>query len=143
MNKIADVLPGETVKVGIWRDGVILELDVSLAERPEDPRDAAVEGVEILGIRVDELTEDFRSSLELGPGVAGVIVRDVEPDSPGYDAGLQRNDVITEAARQPVTSPQQFAEFIEASDPGKKVLLRVQRPGRPMPLVVVLPMPEE
>ena len=68
--------------------------------------------------------------LTLSPnrGDDGVMVTEVEPDSPAADEGLRRGDVILEVGGKAVSRPSQVADEIDAAKSGgkKSVLFRVQ-----------------
>jgi len=53
---------------------------------------------------VQPLTPELARELELGAGVQGVVVADIDADGPAADAGLLRGDVIVQANRQLVRS---------------------------------------
>ncbi len=56
-----------------------------------------------------------------------MLVTDVEVGSVADDAGLRRGDIITEAAREPVASPDDFQRVIGEAAPGKSVIIRFMR----------------
>ena len=57
-------------------------------------------------------------------GVEGVLVQNVDPDSPAAQRGLEPGDIILRVNRKPVTSVQ---ELTEAAAGAKSLLLRVRR----------------
>ena len=71
----------------------------------------------------------------------GVIVTEVIEESPADAAGIEERDAIISIDGEQV-SPEEFAEFIAAHDPGDKVVLEISRPGRrgsePLELTVSL-----
>jgi S1-C subfamily serine protease len=56
----------------------------------------------------------------------GVLVAAVEPGSPADKAGIDRGDIIIEAAGQPVDTPEQLKAAIEAKKPGDAIGLKVR-----------------
>jgi serine protease Do len=79
------------------------------------------------GIQVQNLTPSIRDRLGLPSSVHGVVISDLDPDSPAAQTGLQSGDVIQSIERQPVNS---VADFNRLAAPAKgKVLLRVNRQG--------------
>jgi serine protease Do len=79
------------------------------------------------GLQVGEITPDIAREFNL-QGEKGVVVRQVKPDSPGADAGLEQGDVILEVNHEKVNTLKDFmAQAKEAKDQKKPALLLVQR----------------
>lgn len=81
-----------------------------------------------LGVEIDEVTADSAKDLKLS-AVRGVVVKDVEPDSPAAKAGLKENDVITQYDGQIVEGSVQFRRLVRETPPGRTVTLAVSRNG--------------
>lgn len=81
-----------------------------------------------LGVEIDEVTADTAKSLKLS-AVRGVVVKEVEPDSPAAKAGLKENDVITQYDGQVVEGTVQFRRLVRETPPGRTVALAVSRDG--------------
>jgi len=125
---------GTNVTLAVRRDGKLQNIQVKTAERPADLRgggldsesaqeaDTAAAAPSELGLQLQALTPNIASQLEYrGPGK--VLVSAVRPGSPADRAGLQRGDVIVDADRQTVKTPNDVAS---AARDGK-VLMRVDR----------------
>jgi serine protease Do len=140
VNKISALSPGANVKLEIWRDKASTEIDLTLAEYPGDVRKARL-GSASLGMRVQSLTPELKKRAGLAEDLQGVIVLDVEKDSPAYDAEIMVGDIITEIQQKAVTTPEEFrAMVLEHGQPGKSVLFRVQREGgQTLPVLVKVP----
>jgi serine protease Do len=79
-----------------------------------------------LGILAQELTPERKS--EIGTSIdKGVIVREVQPDSPAAKAGLQAKDVITIINGTAVTKPEELREALAKAGAGTEVTMKVQR----------------
>ncbi len=89
-----------------------------------------------LGLAVDALDDAMRSQLGVDKGV---VVRDVVPDNPGYDAGIRSGDVITSIDNKKVDSVQQFNQVVKKLPPQKHVALRMIRNGTPIFLALKTP----
>ncbi len=59
------------------------------------------------GLQVGEITPDIAREFNLQSD-KGIVVRQVRPDSPGAEAGLQQGDVILEVNHQKINSLQDF-----------------------------------
>lgn len=79
------------------------------------------------GLQVGEITPDVAREFNLQSD-KGIVVRQVKPDSPGAEAGLEQGDVILEVNHDKVNSLKDFmAHAKEAKDQKKPALLLVQR----------------
>jgi serine protease Do len=79
------------------------------------------------GVQVQNLTPSVREQLGLPSTMHGVVISDLDPDSPAAQVGLQPGDVIQSIERQPVNSVADFNRL--AAQAKGKVLLRVDRQG--------------
>ena len=66
----------------------------------------------------------------------GVVVTQIDADSPSSAAGLRKGDVVHEINREPVTNSKEAVEMSEKVKKEKKVLLRVSTKGVSRFLVV-------
>src|SRR5690554_2842696 len=79
-----------------------------------------------LGILMLPLSQDVIDYYGLSSD-SGVLVYQVNPDSPAHKAGLKSRDIILEIDRKPVESPEQLKEIITSKKVGDKVTLLVWR----------------
>lgn len=123
--------PGERVTLTVRRfdEDEALQIEVTLAEHPDE------EGVAYLGVQLgpSPSIQMFRQ----GPGffdaepfsgaqtLAGIVVREVQENSPADEAGLQVGDVITAIDGEPISDPQALAEAVTARQPGDRISLTV------------------
>lgn len=99
-------------------------------EGPEDVELAQITGESgWLGVAVEEITAEKAKELKL-PGEHGVLLREVEADSPAAKAGLKVNDVITEYNGQRVEGVAQFRRLVRETPAGRTVQLTVWRDAR-------------
>jgi serine protease Do len=61
---------------------------------------------------------------------AGVVIEEVQPDSPAEKAGLKRLDVIVEFDGEHVRSARQFSRLVEETPPGRSVKATIVRDGQ-------------
>ncbi len=122
--RIAAMEPKKTASLALVRNGAPMALGVTLGTMPAEK--AAKSDFSPRG----EASELARLGLTLraGRGDDGVVVADVDPDSPAADEGLKPGDVILEVRGKPVSRPSEVAEAIDAakSDGKKSVLFRVK-----------------
>ena len=127
---VAETPIKKTVDVEVIRGGKDITLPVTIGEL-KDSEMANARGEEQpgsgWGLQVGEITPDIAREFNLQSN-KGVVVRQVKPDSPGAEAGLQQGDVILEVNHDKVNTLQDFmAKAKEAKDQKKSALLLVQR----------------
>jgi serine protease Do len=130
--KIASLTPGTTAHLKVNHGGQKKDVTVTLGELPEKTaQNAEAESGEqnpMRGVQVDDLTSEVARELGLRRDTKGVVVTDVDPDSPAGDAGLLRGDVIQEVNRRSVNSVSDFQRAVRQA--GKQPLvLSVNRQG--------------
>lgn len=128
---VAGTSPGGEITLGILRDGQPLTLKVKLVEQPGGAAGGAMGRPSaestLRGITAQELTPSIRDQLGLSPQTRGVVISDLEQDSPAAQQGLQPGDVIESINRQPLRSLQDFDRL--AAQATGDTLLRVNRQG--------------
>jgi serine protease Do len=82
-----------------------------------------------IGVGIQEVTPDLAKAFNVPPE-KGALVGNVEPNSPGAKAGLQRGDVIDEINGQPVNGPNELRLKVASMAPGTTVHLKVNRSGQ-------------
>ncbi len=97
----------------------------------------------MLGVFLAELTPEIAEGFGLGRTDQGVIIRDVQDDSPAARAGLKRNDVVVEFDGQPVTELQKFRIRVADTPVGRSVPVTVLRDGKRETLRVTLMSKDE
>lgn len=90
-----------------------------------------------LGIEIGEVTQEKARDLKLS-SARGVIVMDVEPESPAAKAGLKENDVITQFDGQTVAGTVQFRRLVRETPAGRSVSLAISRDGSTQSISVEL-----
>ena len=129
---VTDINPGTDVKLDILRDGQPMTIHMTLGERPSNlpttlgAGQAPTEGA-LRGITVQNLTPDLRDQLGLSPDVRGVVITEVDPNSPAAQAEIQQGDVIESINRHPVNTVQDFNRW--AAEAKGQTLLRINRQG--------------
>ena len=121
------------VRVELRRNGKVKSFDVMLGELPAEghapssagePTEAA--GL-FVGVRVQELDSAARSKARIAPSIRGVLVGEVEADSPAASLGLRPGDVIVEVNRIETPTVEAFRKAAKESD--RRALVLVYRDG--------------
>jgi serine protease Do len=96
-------------------------------KKPNDNTTGA-SGPAVIGLKLSALSDDLRKKYGLDDKIKGVVVEDVDPQSPAAQKGIKPGDVIVEAAQESVSSPDDVSKSIEkVKKSGRKaVLLRVE-----------------
>ncbi len=84
-----------------------------------------------LGMTLAPLSPESRRRFRLDGKLDGVVVTEVDADSPAGQKNIRAGDVITEVAQQKVTSPDDVSARLDAERKAghKVVLLQVSRGG--------------
>ena len=90
-----------------------------------------------VGIYPQDLTPDLSEALGL-PASTGVLVGQVEPDSPAEQGGLDRGDLILRFADRPVADAAELVTMVSDHRPGSEVRISILRDGKAQTLVVVV-----
>jgi S1-C subfamily serine protease len=110
--------PGETVRLKVRRNARELVVAVKLGEEPDEWElvPALSRAKRLLGIDVRPITPTM-----------GVVVVEVEPESPAQLVGIESGDVVREVDRLPVRNIADFQAIARTLRTGAEVLLLVQR----------------
>ena len=120
-NKVGLLRVGDAVRLTIERDGEPLTIDLAVGESGEVALSAGSQIPQLEGVVLGPLTP----SSPLHGEVEGVLVVEVEADTPAWNAGLREGDVIVEVNRRKVESTDDVLEVLEGSQP--PLLLNIQR----------------
>jgi len=111
---------------------------VHLRDGDDDPLVVRVGGSRaFLGIRLMGLTEDLRKHYGAAED-SGVLVSEVEADSPAAKAGVQVGDVVTDLDGERVDSARDLSRAVRGKKAGDKVRLLVLRDRRAHELTATL-----
>ena len=138
--EVTNLSPGSVATLDILRDGQPMTLKVTLGERPSDlsarvgAGGGGVQQGALRGISVENLTPSIRDRAGVPPNVMGVVISQVDPNSPAAQYGLQEGDVIESINRQPVRNVGDFNKL--AAQAKGQTLLRINRQGNGVFVVV-------
>ena len=149
---VREKAPGDKVKIVLIRGGKKAIVTAELGARPaaemgkEAQKEAQEEYYDIkipraervfkqvglgggfLGLRIQSMTPDLSTYFGVRSD-EGVLVLDVEEDSPAAKAGLRGGDVIIKVDNQDVSDPGDFTSYIREQEPGSTVDLTFKRKG--------------
>ncbi|MCA9283043.1 MAG: DegQ family serine endoprotease [Phycisphaerales bacterium] len=139
INTIASHNPGEKVTLLVNRGGSTKNIEVKLGERPGQDQLALARSApntpaaSPLGMQVQPMNAELATQLGVDE-TRGLVITSIEQDSPAAKAGLQPEDIILEADRNPVTSQAELDKLAAKSEDG--LLLKINRAGRTLFVVV-------
>jgi len=126
---VASTPVGKTVTVEVIRIGKKEHFQVQIEELKEE-REAQVvsEARPNLGLTVREITPELARNFGLSEA-SGVVVVQVQNNTPAQEAGLAPGDIILEMDQVPVKDLKQFNQMIGAYKVGDTILFLVKRRG--------------
>ncbi|MGE5060125.1 MAG: DegQ family serine endoprotease [Betaproteobacteria bacterium] len=124
---IAETAPGQRITMKILREKKEQTIAVKIGELPEDDPNQQLESRDDgLGLRVQRITPEAARRLGLA-STRGVLVLEVQPDSPADLAGIEPADVIREVNQRAITNVKDFERATRQGRRGERILLLVQR----------------
>ena len=125
---VADTAPNTSVPLTVWRNGKEISLSVSIGEMPKDAASLAKAGPD--SIQGDHALAGLTVE-PVKPGQTadghGVVVTQVEPNSPADRAGLRPGDILIEVNRKAIRSVEDFEQRASDLDATASVLVLIQR----------------
>ncbi len=127
LNAVGKAEIGRRVRVTAIRDKKEVILTVEIGERPQEMEEAAQETQSTAwrGLSVDEITSGNAQKYGL-EDKEGVVVTDVDENSPADQAGIMAGDVIKEINKQRVSKLSDYQKIIAVLKKGS-VLVRTSR----------------
>jgi serine protease Do len=141
---VADEPVGKTVNIEVLRKGQRKTMPITVQRLVEDEKVASVDNktpakpgapkppVNVnLGMTLAPISPDSRRRFRLDAKVQGVVVTEVDADSPAGQKNIRPGDVITEVAQQKVITADEVSAKLDAERKAghKVVLLQVSRGG--------------
>jgi serine protease Do len=126
---------GKAVPVEVLRKGQTLDVTVTVGRLPEteeaedqeqtDQQDKVEPEHEVLlGLSISQLTDQLREQFKIAKMVEGVLITNVEPNSPAAQKDVKAGDVIVEVTQEKVTDPQEVLARVDAvKKAGRKTVL--------------------
>ncbi len=128
-NKIAMTPPNTSLTLRVLRDGKEKDIKVSVGEQPADMASIAKKmnssTLGELGLTLQDLTDEVAGQFGYKKD-QGVLIADVEEDSPAARVGLQAGQLIEEVNRTRVHSLKELQQAMKSTTSAKQVLLRVR-----------------
>lgn len=148
-NLVRDAGAEKKVTVVLMRDGERKTMEVILGKRRASqgygysfgsgsaPNVFAFSGRPRLGVQVHELDESLAAYFKVQPR-EGVLVLEVNEDSPAEKAGLKSGDVITKIDEEKIRDAEDLIETLAEYEDGDKVALAYVRQGKSASLEIAI-----
>ena len=136
------ISPGTNVSMTLIRDGdeEILDVEIGALEAGQTPSVVASVSepgvVRALGMAVRELSREEEAEADLR---GGVVVMDVDRDSPAFEAGVRNGDVITRFGRTAISRLGDMERALEDVESGDSISVRLIRQGAPLFIGIKVP----
>ncbi len=109
LNNVIGLLPiGDELRLDIVRDGQVQTVTTTVKNVTEDASVGASMNARLAGASFSELGDRQVEA----PNEGGILVANVEPDSPAWAAGLRPNDIIVSANRRAIADLDTFRRAV-------------------------------
>lgn len=148
-NAVTGLTLNQPVSLTVLRDGERKDMNVTVAEQPsefgvrnelarQEPKtEKESDELDNLGVQVAELTPELAKQLAFKEDTKGVVITQVQPDSPAADAGLHRGWLLVKVDKQLVSDVAAVRQALAKASSEKGVLLQVYTPEGGTDYVVV------
>jgi serine protease Do len=102
VRRVSDTPVEKKVEMKVFREGQEKTLEIQVGRFADEKLASAPASPKLLGLTVQSITPDIAKQMDL-PAGKGVLVQQVEQDSPAANAGIRRGDVILEINRKGVS----------------------------------------
>ncbi len=132
--EISSFQPGTTVTLEVMRDGHKKSFRVTLGDRAKglsaqgktEENGSVKPSKNVLGITVQNITQQTRMMYRIPQNATGVVVTSVDPQSNAFGKGIQEGMVISELDGHNITSAEQFNKIVSRIKKGDPVSVYIQ-----------------
>ncbi len=120
---------GKKATIDVLRLGKPLHFSITTEERIEtkDPA-ASLHAVSLMGMTLQPISPEVAESVGL-TRFTGILVTDVDEDSPAFESGLEPGDVVIEIDREAVYDMETFMKIFNRHNWDRVLLLLIDREG--------------
>jgi len=128
-NIVADTSPGKEIPVKVIREGQTKVIEIKIVELPSESV-AQAQSIDnhLKGVSVQSLTPQLKESLNIPKRITGVVVTDIDDDSPAAGV-LIKSDIIMEINRKQISSIKDYEEAVSRIHQDENILVLVFRKG--------------
>ncbi len=128
---VANTPIGKDVKVGIFRDGKEMTVNLTVAEMKEDPSETgpvAASAAGQLGLTLRAITPEVAARQNLTER-EGLYIAGIAADSPAAESGLAVGDVVMEINSKPIKTQADYNQAVSGRKEGDILRFLVKRGG--------------
>jgi len=137
-NMVAQSKVGSEVEITVVRNSKYNKLRIVVDELPTEfsevasalPEEKPDDVKALAGITVTGLTGAIAKQLGIAQSEKGVVVLNVDSDSPAQEAGIKKGDVIQEIDRKRIYSIDDWKKVVSGIKPDEMVVMFINRGGR-------------
>ncbi len=115
-NVIGTYQPGATVTLTFIRDKKTKNVKVKLASYDNATTLSDKGKASYRGMSVEPLSAALKSQMGIAENVNGVIVTDVKPNSPAYEEGIMKGDIVIQIENKEIKSLKDFKEAVKGKN---------------------------
>jgi serine protease Do len=129
-NMVANTSPGKEVELTIVRENTTKTIKATISEQPAEVQKLSKGEYDNLlrGVTVQNLTPEIYKQLNLPKRLKGVVISDIDEDSPAAMV-LTQGDIIQEINRKKITSTRDYENIVAKIKPEENILLLIFRNG--------------
>lgn len=129
-NIVANTLPGEKRNIKVVRENKEMTIPVVIGELPAGMQQVTTGEYQnaLRGVGVQDITPDISKKLRIPERIRGVIINDVDEESPAAGV-LSPGDVVQEINREKIKDLNDYQEIVPKIKRGEDVLLLIYRRG--------------
>jgi serine protease Do len=139
--QIAETAPGTFVETKVIRNGAEHALPLKVGTMPSETKAASGTKEALstgkIGVSVQNMNAQVAQQMGVPTSTSGVVIVDVQPESPASESGLRAGDIIQEVNRKPVKTIGEFKNAVSNSP--HSILLVINRDGHTIYTVVDRP----
>jgi serine protease Do len=127
-NMVAGIEPGQEIEMKIIRENKPITKNLTVSELPTDVQKPAKGeyGNLLNGVSVQELTPEFIERFDIPKKLKGVIVAEVDEDSPAFGI-IKPGDIIQEINKQNIAGLKDYENVAGKIKQGEDVMLFIRR----------------
>ncbi|WP_319542537.1 Do family serine endopeptidase [uncultured Pseudodesulfovibrio sp.] len=136
LKQIAGLAPGDKARLGLWRNGKKVTKTVTLGQRSEktlaamSPNDKGpAKTSAVLGMQLKTVTDQEAQALGLEK-TQGLLVVNVDRNTPAGEEGIRQGDVIVQANQKDVNTVAELESVIKRDKERGAVMLLIKRQGQ-------------
>ncbi len=119
---IGDTSPDDTVRVRIFRNGKLGDIDIKLGERPTSNQEIVTNKVPTGNLAVRDMSSKERSRFGIDEGV---VVTSIREDSSAFKSGLRSGDIVVWFNKRTINKKSDFDTFYKNVEKGNVIGLKI------------------